>query len=87
MDVPNIIFQVKQILKSGGATREFYISDLVTHVIATDIGFPQYAEAKEYNLTIVQVCNHLLSCINTNGATILDKLLRQMHFLCFDLTS
>ena len=46
---------MKQILKSGGAAREFYISDLVTHVIARDTSFPQFGEAKEYNLTIVQV--------------------------------
>lgn len=46
---------MKQVLKSGGAAREFYISDLVTHVIATDTSFPQFSEAKECNLTIVQV--------------------------------
>lgn len=46
---------MKQVLKSGGAAREFYISDLVTHVIATDTNFPQFSEAKECNLTIVQV--------------------------------
>ena len=47
--------KVKQVLKSGGAAREFYISDLVTHVISTDTNFPQYSEAKDCNLTIVQV--------------------------------
>ena len=26
--------QVKQALKKGGASREFYISDLVTHIIS-----------------------------------------------------
>ena len=46
---------MKQVLKSGGAAREFYISDLVTHVIAKDTSFPQFNEAKEYNLTIVEV--------------------------------
>lgn len=46
---------MKQALKSGGAAREFYISDLVTHVIATDTSFPQFSEAKDCNLTIVQV--------------------------------
>lgn len=45
-------------LKSGGAAREFYISDLVTHVIAKDTSFSQFSEAKEYNLTIVKVCGH-----------------------------
>lgn len=44
-------------LKSGGAAREFYVSDLVTHVIAKDTGFPQFSEAKECNLTIVKVKN------------------------------
>lgn len=28
--------QVKQILKRGGASREFYISELVTHVISDE---------------------------------------------------
>ena len=46
---------MKQVLKSGGAAREFYISELVTHVIATDTSFPQFGETKECNLTIVQV--------------------------------
>ncbi len=27
------LFKVKQVLKEGGAAREFYISELVTHVI------------------------------------------------------
>lgn len=60
--------KVKQVLKSGGAAREFYISDLVTHVIAKDTKFPQFSEAKEYNLIIVKpkwvflsvACNMLL---------------------------
>lgn len=42
-------------LKSGGAAREFYISDLVTHVIAKDTSFPQFNEAKDCNLAIVKV--------------------------------
>ena len=50
--------KVKQVLKSGRAAREFYISDLVTHVISTDTNFPQYSEAKDCNLTIVQVHMH-----------------------------
>ena len=49
-------------LKSGGAAREFYISDLVTHVIASDTDFPQFSEAKDCNLTIVQVCEFYLIC-------------------------
>lgn len=62
--------EVKQVLKSGGAAREFYVSDLVTHVIAKDTGFPQFSEAKECNLTIVKPkwvflsasCKMLLPC-------------------------
>lgn len=62
--------EVKQVLKSGRAAREFYISDLVTHVISTDTNFPQYSEAKDCNLTIVQPnwvflsarCEMLLPC-------------------------
>lgn len=62
--------EVKQVLKSGGAAREFYISDLVTHVISTGNNFPQCSEAKDYNLTIVQPkwvflsarCEMLLPC-------------------------
>ena len=30
------LIQVKQILKRGGASREFYISELVTHVISDE---------------------------------------------------
>ena len=65
-DVPGIllvIMKVKQVLKSGGAAREFYISDLVTHVISTDTNFPQYSEAKDCNLTIVQVHMHIHPCL------------------------
>ena len=51
---------MKQALKSGGAAREFYISDLVTHVIATDTNFPQFSEAKDCNLTVVQVHIHFV---------------------------
>jgi len=57
---------VKQVLKSGGAAREFYISDLVTHVIATDTSFPQFGEAKECNLTIVQVLFFCLLVFKTS---------------------
>lgn len=46
---------MKQILKDGGATREFYISDLVTHVIADNIKFSQHEETKEFSLPIVKV--------------------------------
>ncbi len=31
---PCFFFQVKQLLKEGGASREFYYSELVTHVIS-----------------------------------------------------
>lgn len=62
--------EVKQVLKSGGAAREFYISDLVTHVIAKDTSFPQFSEANDCNLTIVKPswvflsakCEMLLPC-------------------------
>ena len=54
---------MKQVLKSGGAAREFYISDLVTHVIATDNSFPQYSEAKDCDLTIVQVYTMYMFCL------------------------
>ena len=47
--------QVKTLLTAGGATREFYVSDLVTHVIAGSTEFPEYSDAKEYGLTVVLV--------------------------------
>lgn len=34
IDYGLFFFQVKQILKEGGASREFYMSELVTHVIS-----------------------------------------------------
>ena len=45
--------EVKTLLTAGGATREFYVSDLVTHVIAGSTEFPEYSDAKEYGLTVV----------------------------------
>jgi len=46
--------QVKNLLKLHGASREFYISDLVTHVIAENINFPEYEQAKDAKLAIVK---------------------------------
>ena len=46
---------MKQVLKDGGATREFYISDLVTHVIAVDTDFSQHQETTEFSLPVVKV--------------------------------
>jgi hypothetical protein len=46
---------VKQLLKQGGAKKEFYISDLVTHVISDTDEEALVNEAKEYNLPIVRV--------------------------------
>ena len=42
-------------LKLHGAKREFYISDLVTHVITESINFPEYDQAKDAKLAIVKV--------------------------------
>jgi len=77
---------VKQVLKSGGAAREFYISDLVTHVIATDTSFPQFGEAKECNLTIVQVLFFCLLLSKTSEKLCLPFLrlgLSQLSFFLF----
>ena len=38
-----------------GAKREFYISDLVTHVITDDVSFAEYEQAKDAKLAIVKV--------------------------------
>ena len=46
---------MKNLLKLHGASREFYISDLVTHVIAENINFPEYEQAKDAKLAIVKV--------------------------------
>ena len=46
---------MKNLLKLHGAKREFYISDLVTHVITENINFPEYEQAKDAKLTIVKV--------------------------------
>lgn len=47
--------KVQQSLKQGGATKEFYISDLVTHVISDSSDFALADEAKEYKLPVVTV--------------------------------
>ena len=57
---------MKQILKDGGATREFYISDLVTHVIAIDTDFSQHQETTEFSLPVVKVDVHVQLCIHTS---------------------
>eukprot|EP00794_Sanderia_malayensis_P016834 gene16833-18532_t len=44
----------KNILKQFGAKREFYISDLVTHVIADDVDFPEYEQVKDAKLDVVK---------------------------------
>ncbi|KAK3740899.1 hypothetical protein QZH41_007927, partial [Actinostola sp. cb2023] len=46
---------VAQYLKLGGATKEFYISDLVTHVLSDTCEFALAGEAKEYNLPVVTI--------------------------------
>ena len=59
----DLCLQVKNILKLHGAKREFYISDLVTHVITENVNFPEYEQAKDAKLAIVKVISkvyHLL---------------------------
>lgn len=46
---------MKQILKQEGAKKEFYISDLVTHVISDTDDEALINDAKEYDLPIVMV--------------------------------
>ena len=46
---------MKNQLKLHGAKREFYISDLVTHVIAENTNFPEHEQAKDAKLDIVKV--------------------------------
>ncbi|XP_012566719.2 PAX-interacting protein 1 isoform X1 [Hydra vulgaris] len=45
--------ELKQCLKDGGAMREFYISDLVTHVISDSCDFPQLHQVVESKIPIV----------------------------------
>eukprot|EP00795_Rhopilema_esculentum_P012733 gene12733-3459_t len=47
--------EVKNLLKQCGAKREFYISELVTHVITDTISFPEYEQAKDAKLDIVKI--------------------------------
>lgn len=54
--------QVKQLMRQGGAVREFYMSDLVTHLI-TDAPLEPSVAANP-DITIVHVCGwHRSSCI------------------------
>jgi hypothetical protein len=46
---------VKDILKQGAATREFFFSDLATHVVSTTTDFPEYEQAKEFGIPVVKV--------------------------------
>lgn len=53
--------QVKQVLKKGGASREFYISELVTHVISDDpVANDDPAQDENHNHVTVNV-NHMIS--------------------------
>lgn len=47
--------QVKQILKDGGAQKEFYTVQLANLIIADNCEFSQYEEAVESNIPIVTV--------------------------------
>ena len=42
-------------LKQGGATREFFFSNLTTHVISSTTKFPEYEQAKDIGIPIVKV--------------------------------
>ncbi|XP_028393848.1 PAX-interacting protein 1-like [Dendronephthya gigantea] len=46
--------KVKDLLKQGGATREFFFSNLATHVISSTVDFPEYEQAKEIGIPIVK---------------------------------
>ena len=46
--------QVKQLMRQGGAVREFYMSDLVTHLITDSPLEPSVAANPD--ITIVHVC-------------------------------
>ena len=39
--------QIKALLKEGGAKKEFYVSDLVTHVITESANFPEKEECAD----------------------------------------
>ena len=47
--------QLSQILKDGGAQKEFYIVPVANLIIADTVNFQNYEQAKESNLPIVTV--------------------------------
>ncbi len=54
--------QVKQVFKEGGASREFYLSELVTHIIS-DVPVDREALSLESrDCVIVNVCHIHGSC-------------------------
>ncbi len=57
--------QVKQVFKEGGASREFYLSELVTHIIS-DVPVDREALSLESrDCVIVNVCHMHGSCDST----------------------
>ncbi|XP_046860090.1 PAX-interacting protein 1-like isoform X2 [Xenia sp. Carnegie-2017] len=46
--------KVKNFLKNGGATREFFFSDSVSHVISNTATFDDAQKAKEFNIPVVK---------------------------------
>ncbi|CAB3993743.1 Hypothetical predicted protein [Paramuricea clavata] len=46
--------KVKDILKQGGAAREFFFSNLATHVVSSTTNFPEYEQAKEAGIPMVK---------------------------------
>ena len=50
--------QILEVLDKGGAKRDSYLSEMVSHVIADDHTQDEYSEAKElFDLPVVSVSN------------------------------
>lgn len=46
--------KVKQLLKQGGASREFFVSNLATHIVSSTTDFPEYNQAKDIGIPVVK---------------------------------
>ena len=52
---------MKQLLKQGGASREFFVSNLATHIVASNTDFPEYHQAKDSGIVVVKVTRTVIA--------------------------
>ena len=61
IDTDVFLLQIMKLLNAGGAKRDKYLSEMVSHVIADTIDNDEYSEAKElFELPVVRVCTSYL---------------------------